>query len=206
MCNFDTQCQNSCTVWWLGQCRWNVTTQRAATFLKSLNWIQKRQVWGWLSVWVFWVQSGHDPLIPCLSWKPWCPSGTPNLCHARNAAAELGSPIPFPAWLFLWYEELWGWLGELMLVPIQSWPSSHLPCSHPTHRTPVGVPATEVGRKPRKKHSSSSFFPPPPFPVRVTTLSHHSYGEVWSLTESAVVNIICAVNGLHLFAWEGKIT
>lgn len=100
------------------------------------------------------------PLAVCPAWLTAGPEShaaslAPQLCG--TAATELRSPIPLPAWLFLRDQELWGWLGELMLAPMQSWPSSHLPCSHPTHRTPVGVPATEVGRKPRKKHSSNSF-------------------------------------------------
>lgn len=44
--------------------------------------------------------------------------------------------------------------------------------SHPTHRSRVGVPPTEVGRKPRKKHFSIFCLPPAPFfPIRVTTPS-----------------------------------
>lgn len=130
-----------------------------STFLKSLNLIQKRRVWGWLSVRVFWIQLGHGQFPVCPAWLTAGPEShaaslAPQVCAVPETLLQ--SPGA-PAWLFLWYEELWGWLGELMLAPIQSRPSSHLPCSHPTHRTPVGVPATEVGRKPRKKHSSSSF-------------------------------------------------
>lgn len=111
------------------------------------------------SVWVFRLQSG--PVCP--AWFTAGPESSaaflaPQVCTVPEMLLQNSEvpPLSQPG-LFSGMRSYGAALGELMLAPIQSWPSSHLPCSHPTHRTPVGVPTTEAGRKPRKKHSSSSF-------------------------------------------------
>jgi len=93
-------------------------------------------------------------------------------CRAResHSSPRLASPpvraVPGPA----------GWAdAPTWAAPASLGPGSGvlgLHGSHPTHGTPVGVPAREVGRKPRQKHSSFSFFffffpsgLPPPLPT-----------------------------------------
>lgn len=121
-------------------------------------------VWGILG-----VQLGHGALP---IWPAWLTTGpeshTASLAPQAHAVSEIllqSLVIPFLSQS--------GFLSGGVLEPAGSTDTSTstslaillpgsralaLCCSHPTHRTPVGVPATEVGRKPRKKHSYTSFF------------------------------------------------
>lgn len=121
--------------------------------------------------WFFWIQLGHYPSGLLGSLQP----GSKRVLKAmlQSSGIPFLSPSAFAS-------------GGIMGLPrradacISAAPASlllgsgvlDLCFSHPTHRSRVGVPSTEVGRKPRKKHSCIFCSSPAPFfPVRVTTPS-----------------------------------
>lgn len=82
-----------------GSVGWNLSTQHVGTFLKCLNLIQMRQVWG--GFFFFWIQLGHGPLPVRPAWLTAARQQTGPESHTLPPRSEMllqSSGVPSLSW------------------------------------------------------------------------------------------------------------